>query len=69
MVWVAVLLLPFLSVLLLVIDRIEERLLEPVPAKGRHAARKRHLRLVRGGAPQREERTVAEPDAMEDRAA
>ncbi|WP_426567650.1 hypothetical protein [Streptomyces canus] len=48
--WVAVLLLPLLSVLLVVMDRVEDRLYTPAPAKPRHAARKRHLRLVRGAA-------------------
>ncbi|MFI6035027.1 hypothetical protein ACIBBD_12845 [Streptomyces sp. NPDC051315] len=47
--WVAVMLLPLLSVLLVVMDRVEDRLLTPAPAKPRHAARKRHLRLIRGG--------------------
>lgn len=57
MLWVAVLLLPLLSVLLAVMDRVEDHLHSlassapaPAPAKRRHAARKRHLRLVRGGA-------------------
>ncbi|MFF3846696.1 hypothetical protein [Streptomyces sp. NPDC002328] len=56
MLWVAVLLLPLLSVLLAVMDRVEDHLHSlasaapvPAPAKRRHAARKRHLRLVRGG--------------------
>ncbi|MFH0172426.1 hypothetical protein ACIA6D_03300 [Streptomyces cacaoi] len=48
MLWVAVLLLPLLSVLMAVMDRVEERLLAPVQEKRRHAARRRHLRLVRG---------------------
>ncbi|WP_062643455.1 hypothetical protein [Streptomyces maremycinicus] len=48
MLWVAVLLLPLLSVLMAVMDRVEDRLLTPVPAKRRHAGRRRHLRLVRG---------------------
>ncbi|GAB2716088.1 hypothetical protein [Streptomyces bullii] len=51
MVWIAVLLLPFLSVLLLIVDRIEDRLFEAAPEKGRHAAPKRHLRLIRGEGP------------------
>jgi hypothetical protein len=50
MVWVAVLLLPLLSVVLLVMDRVEERLFAPAPARRRHAARRGHLRLVRGGS-------------------
>ncbi|MFH8798417.1 hypothetical protein ACH4F6_02275 [Streptomyces sp. NPDC017936] len=45
--WVA-LLLPLLSVLLAVLDRVEDRLFTPAPGGPRHAARKRHLRLVRG---------------------
>ncbi|KPI31302.1 hypothetical protein ACWGA9_07870 [Streptomyces sp. NPDC054950] len=48
MLWVAVLLLPLLSVLMAVMDRVEERLLAPVRDKRRHAGRRRHLRLVRG---------------------
>ncbi|MFD9318590.1 hypothetical protein ACFWDQ_12960 [Streptomyces sp. NPDC060053] len=50
MLWVAVLLLPLLSVLLTVMDRVEERLLAPVRAKRRHAGHRRHLRLVRGAS-------------------
>ncbi|MFG3028186.1 hypothetical protein ACGFZJ_06495 [Streptomyces sp. NPDC048253] len=50
MLWVAVLLLPLLSVLMAVMDRVEERLLAPVRDKRRHAGRRRHLRLVRGTA-------------------
>ncbi|MFI2645466.1 hypothetical protein [Streptomyces sp. NPDC018610] len=46
---VAVLLLPLVSVLLLVMDRIEERVFEPAQERGRHAGRRRHLRLVPGG--------------------
>ncbi|MEV0981451.1 hypothetical protein [Streptomyces sp. NPDC049915] len=49
MVWVAVLLLPLLSVLLLIMDRMEDRLFTALPVRHRHAARRRHLRLVRGG--------------------
>ncbi|MFD5269630.1 hypothetical protein [Streptomyces sp. NPDC058335] len=51
MLWVAVLLLPMLSVLLVVMDRVEDRLLSPAAparARRRHAGRRRHLRLVRG---------------------
>ncbi|MER5748840.1 hypothetical protein [Streptomyces sp. NPDC002088] len=43
MVLVAVLLLPLLSVLLIVLDRVEDHLFDPAPS------RRRHLRLVRGG--------------------
>ncbi|CAM5596989.1 Secreted protein OS=Streptomyces aurantiogriseus OX=66870 GN=GCM10010251_29100 PE=4 SV=1 [Streptomyces aurantiogriseus] len=50
MLWVAILLLPILSVLLVVMDRVEDRLSAPAPAGPRHAAHKRHLRLVRGTA-------------------
>ncbi|WP_314220081.1 hypothetical protein [Streptomyces zaehneri] len=50
MLWVAVLLLPLLSVLMAVMDRVEERLLAPVRDKRRHARRRRHLRLVRGAS-------------------
>ncbi|MER5194200.1 hypothetical protein ACWD3J_09810 [Streptomyces sp. NPDC002755] len=50
MLWVAVLLLPLLSVLLAVLDRVEDRLLAPVRAKRRHAGHRRHLRLVRGAS-------------------
>ncbi|MEV5434211.1 hypothetical protein [Streptomyces sp. NPDC052701] len=67
MVWVAVLLLPLLSVLLLVMDRVEERLFEPAPARRRHAARKRHLRLIRGGSAR--ERAVPGADGARERAA
>ncbi|MGW2618394.1 hypothetical protein [Streptomyces sp. NPDC001500] len=49
MLWVAVLLLPLLSVLLAFMDRVEEHLLTPVTAKRRHAGRRRHLRLIPGG--------------------
>ncbi|GGQ78795.1 hypothetical protein [Streptomyces asoensis] len=51
MLWIAVLLLPLLSVLLVVMDRVEERLLAPGRAKRRHAATGRHLRLVRDTGP------------------
>ncbi|MFD9389225.1 hypothetical protein ACFWBB_00345 [Streptomyces sp. NPDC060000] len=51
MLWIAVLLLPLLSVLLTVMDRVEERLLAPAEDKRRHAARGRHLRLVRDTSP------------------
>ncbi|WP_328433394.1 hypothetical protein [Streptomyces sp. NBC_00425] len=50
MLWVAVLLLPLLSVLLAVMDRVETRLLTPAPAHRRHASPRRRLRLIRGGA-------------------
>ena len=50
MLWIAVLLLPLVSVLLVFMDRVEERLLAPVAAKRRHAGRRRHLRLIPGGA-------------------
>ncbi|POX54508.1 hypothetical protein C3489_13680 [Streptomyces sp. Ru71] len=50
MVWVAVLLLPLLSLLLLVLDRVEDRLFTPVPSRHRHAGHRRHLRLIRGRA-------------------
>lgn len=57
MLWVAVLLLPMLSVLLMVMDRVEDRLLAPAAperARLRHAGRRRQLRLVRGtsGSPE-----------------
>ncbi|MDX3573859.1 hypothetical protein [Streptomyces sp. ID05-47C] len=57
MLWVAVLLLPMLSVLLMVMDRVEDRLLAPAAperARRRHAGRRRQLRLVRGtsGSPE-----------------
>ncbi|MFF4400991.1 hypothetical protein [Streptomyces sp. NPDC001480] len=45
---VAVLLLPLLAALLVVMDRVEERLLTSAPDRPRHAGRRRHLRLVRG---------------------
>ncbi|NEA49519.1 hypothetical protein [Streptomyces sp. SID10815] len=49
MVFVAVLLLPLVSVLLVVMDRIEERVFEPGQERGRHAGQRRHLRLIPGG--------------------
>ncbi|MFF4824116.1 hypothetical protein [Streptomyces sp. NPDC001312] len=49
MVFVAVLLLPLVSVLLAVMARVEERMLDPAPARGRHAGRRAHLRLLPGG--------------------
>ncbi|MFF9127026.1 hypothetical protein ACF09J_27730 [Streptomyces sp. NPDC014889] len=49
MVFVAVLLLPLVSVLLVVMDRVEQRMLDPAPARGRHAGRRGHLRLLAGG--------------------
>ena len=50
MLWVAVMLLPLLSALLALMDRVEDHLSAPVPARRRHAARRRHLRLVRDTA-------------------
>lgn len=47
MFWVAVLLLPTLSVLLVVLDRVEDRVLSPARPRRRHAGRRRHLHLVR----------------------
>lgn len=49
MLFVAVSLLPLVSVLLLVMDRIEDRMLDPAPLRGRHAGQRRHLRLIPGG--------------------
>ncbi|MEU7384093.1 hypothetical protein AB0A91_29730 [Streptomyces sp. NPDC042207] len=49
MVFVAVLLLPLVSVLLVVMDHVEQRMLDPAPARGRHAGRRGHLRLLPGG--------------------
>ena len=49
MVYVAVLLLPFISALLLVMDRIEQHVLDPGAGSRRHAGRGRHLRLVPDG--------------------
>ncbi|MGX1273899.1 hypothetical protein [Streptomyces phaeoluteigriseus] len=69
MLWVAVLLLPLLSVLLVVMDRVEDRLLSPAAparARRRHAGRRRHLRLVRGTSGSREadaDEARAEPRA------
>ncbi|MEU6406553.1 hypothetical protein [Streptomyces sp. NPDC046985] len=45
----AVLLLPLLSGMLMVMDRIEDRVLDPDSARARHAGRRRHLRLIPGG--------------------
>ncbi|EYT79454.1 hypothetical protein CF54_31250 [Streptomyces sp. Tu 6176] len=49
MVVVAVLLLPFVGGLLLIMDRIEDRVSAPAPARGRPARHRGHLRLVPGG--------------------
>ncbi|MGV9255288.1 hypothetical protein [Streptomyces sp. NPDC003697] len=49
MLFVAVLLLPLVSVLLLVMDRLEDRVLGTAPARRRHAGRRGHLRLIPGG--------------------
>ncbi|MFI1168194.1 hypothetical protein ACH4UM_32530 [Streptomyces sp. NPDC020801] len=48
MVLVAVLLLPLMSVLLLVMDRLEDRVSDPARVRGRHAGHRRHLRLIPG---------------------
>ncbi|MFI7498251.1 hypothetical protein ACIBVL_06975 [Streptomyces sp. NPDC049687] len=48
MLWVAVLLLPSLSALLALMDRVEDQLLAPATARRRHAARRRHLYLIGG---------------------
>ncbi|MFF9275918.1 hypothetical protein [Streptomyces griseosporeus] len=61
MLWVAVSLLPLISLLLLVADRLEERLLAPGSRRHRHAARRRHLRLVGGGRRQASDKTEARP--------
>ncbi|WP_152887433.1 hypothetical protein [Streptomyces adustus] len=45
---VAVLLLPLLSALLIVMDRVEDHLLHPVRTRRRHAGGRRQLRLIRG---------------------
>ncbi|MFC4333329.1 hypothetical protein ACFPC0_37330 [Streptomyces andamanensis] len=49
MVVVAVLLLPFVGGLLLIMDRIEDRVSAPAPARGRPARHRGHLRLIPGG--------------------
>nr|BFD86502.1 hypothetical protein StreXyl84_59030 [Streptomyces sp. Xyl84] len=49
MVVVAVLLLPLVGVLLLVMDRIEDRMSGAAPARGRPARHRGHLRLIPGG--------------------
>ncbi|MFF9408477.1 hypothetical protein ACF1B0_23585 [Streptomyces anandii] len=41
--------MPLVSVLLLVMDRIEDRMLDPAPLRARHAGQRRHLRLIPGG--------------------
>ncbi|MEW2297457.1 hypothetical protein ABZ719_32950 [Streptomyces sp. NPDC006743] len=46
---VAVLLLPLVGVLLLVMDRIEDRMSGAAPARGRPARHLGHLRLIPGG--------------------
>ncbi|MER5598439.1 hypothetical protein [Streptomyces sp. NPDC002265] len=48
MIVIAVLLLPLLSALLIVMDRVEDHLLRPARASRRHAGGRRHLRLIRG---------------------
>ena len=48
MLWVAVMLLPLLSALLALMDRVEDNLSASGGDRRRHAARRRHLRLVRG---------------------
>ncbi|MFJ4467988.1 hypothetical protein ACIP2X_11005 [Streptomyces sp. NPDC089424] len=48
MLMLAVLLLPGLSLLLIMMSRMEDKLNED-PRPGRHARRRRHLRLVHGG--------------------
>ncbi|GAA3207669.1 hypothetical protein MTQ10_24275 [Streptomyces sp. XM83C] len=58
MLWVAVSLLPLMSLLLLVLDRIEERLLDPAPRRHRRLALRRPFRLVAGRG-----RTPAAPPA------
>ncbi|MGV9556916.1 hypothetical protein [Streptomyces sp. NPDC003401] len=50
MLWVAVLLLPALSVLLVVMDRVEDRMPARARPGRRHAGRRRHLHLVRGAS-------------------
>ena len=62
MLWVAVLLLPLLSVLLAVMDRVETRLLAPAPAHRRHASPRRRLRLIRGGASDAPAPVAASPE-------
>ncbi|GHF39903.1 hypothetical protein [Streptomyces griseosporeus] len=59
--WVAVSLLPLMSLLLLVADRLEERLLAPASRRHRHAARRRHLRLVSGGRRQASDKAETRP--------
>ncbi|MFF8595119.1 hypothetical protein ACF061_27445 [Streptomyces sp. NPDC015220] len=49
MVFVAVLLLPLVSVLLMVMDRVEQRVFRSAAERGRHAGHRRHLRLIPGG--------------------
>ncbi|MFK0168939.1 hypothetical protein ACIQU5_09055 [Streptomyces sp. NPDC090306] len=46
---VAVSLLPFLVLMLLVMDRIEDRMLHPVETPRRYGPRRPHLRLIPGG--------------------
>ncbi|MET9148837.1 hypothetical protein [Streptomyces sp. NPDC004042] len=64
---IAVLLLPFVGALLLIMDRIEDRLSAPAPARGRPARHRGHLRLVPGGrhtavtGAARDERDATEP--------
>lgn len=75
MVVVAVLLLPFVGGLLLIMDRIEDRVSAPAPARGRPARHRGHLRLIPGGrrtagaAAAREERQEREEQEDQDAAA
>jgi hypothetical protein len=46
---------------LLLADRLEERLLAPASRRHRHAARRRHLRLVGGSRRQASDKASARP--------
>ncbi|MGW1725676.1 hypothetical protein ACWCQK_22405 [Streptomyces sp. NPDC002306] len=67
MVLIAVLLLPLLSVLLVVMDRVEDRLYRPAPSRPRHAVGRRRPRLLRGA--RRAAAAVPVPEAAAETAA
>lgn len=69
MVIVAVLLLPLLAALLVVMDRVEERLFGAGSDRPRHAGHRRHLRLVPGGRQNEPAAPEAGPAAAEHPAA
>ncbi len=63
MIVVAVLLLPFLGLLLFGMDRLETRMFDPPsrPSTARHGRRRGHLRLIGGTATEHRHRRAEEP--------